>query len=449
MNLTSLLLLLTVASSPAELRDKAIAGDHVGYEFVTQLTTLFGPRPAGSPAEQKAAHWAADRLRALGFENVHLETFPMSRWIRGDEKVEILSPNPQPVVATALGGAPAAAGVEGEIVAFASMDELIAAPKGSLTGKIAFVDRRTTRMQNGQGYGIAGAARARGPIEAAERGAAGFLLRSIGTDGERRAHTGATHFRDGKVPIPAFAVSSVDADQIGRLLQMGQKVRVRLTSTASLVESQSQNVVADIRGRTDEIVLLGAHLDSWDLGTGAIDDAAGTGIIVGAAKLIADGGKARRTVRVVLYGSEEIGDPQRRPLGGSSYALAHEAELGKHVLTGESDMGADRIYALSLSEPVAASAFGKEALRLLAPIGVLQSRELPRRGGVDVGPLVEKGVPVFVLNQDGSRYFDIHHTAEDTLDKIDRKQFDQNVAAWAALIALAANSDADLREAVK
>jgi carboxypeptidase Q len=431
-----------------QLRDTAVAGKHAGYDFTLRLTTLFGPRPAGSPAEQAAANWAADHLRKLGFQDVRIETFPMTAWVRGTERAEIVAPHPQPLVATALGGAPATPqdGVEGEVVTFASMDELMAAPKDSLAGKIAFVDRRTVRMQNGQGYGVTGAARARGPIEAAERGAIAFLLRSVGTDGERRAHTGATHYRDGKVPIPAFALSGADADQVGRLAALGEKVRVRLFSTARLVESRSQNVVADIKGREkpEEIVLLGAHLDSWDLGTGAIDDAAGTGIIVGAAKLVAER-KPRRTVRVVLYGSEEVGEPQGRPLGNRSYALMHEREIERHVLVGESDMGADRIYSLSLQEHVANTPFAQAALRVLAPIGVLASREVARRGGVDVGPLVEKGAPVFVLNQDGLRYFDIHHTPEDTLDKIDRAQFDQNVAAWASLVWLAADGDFDFR----
>jgi len=251
--------------------------------------------------------------------------------------------------------------------------------------------------------------------------------------------------------VPAFALSSPDADQIERIAALGQTVRVRLVSTASAVpDAHSQNVIAEVRGRErpQEVVLLGAHLDSWDQGTGAIDDGAGTAIIVAAAKLIRDlPHRPRRTVRVVLFGSEELAQPTPpgSVFGGHSYATNHQAELATHVLAGESDLGSDRIYAFALPPGRAQSEFVQTLLRILTPIGVLASDRPPEDVGADVGPAVAAGVPGFQLSQDATRYFDIHHTPDDTLDKVDRVQLDQNVAAWAALVWLAADSDVDFR----
>jgi Zn-dependent M28 family amino/carboxypeptidase len=252
--------------------------------------------------------------------------------------------------------------------------------------------------------------------------------------------------------VPAFALAAPDADQIERLAALGVKVRVRLYSSASYAhDARSQNVVADVPGRVhpEEFVLLGAHLDSWDQGTGAIDDGTGTAIITAAAKLILDLPQRapRRTVRVVLFGSEEVAQPVAPfgAFGGHSYADGHKAELARHALTGESDFGTDRVYSLALPAAVMKSEFATTVFRVLQPIGVLAAREPATHAGTDVGPTVEAGVPAFALLQDGSRYFDIHHSADDTLDKVDREQLDQNVAAWAALVWLAADSDVDFR----
>jgi carboxypeptidase Q len=276
-------------------------------------------------------------------------------------------------------------------------------------------------------------------------------VRSVGTDSHRLAHAGTTRYVDGRVPVPAFALSNPDADQLERLAALGQAVRVRLFSSASYVPTaRSQNVIADVRGgeRPQEVVLLGAHLDSWDQGTGAIDDGTGTAIITAAAKLIRDlPARPRRTVRVVLFGSEEVAQPGSpdSAYGGHSYADNHRAELANHVLAGESDLGADRVYRVALPQAVSGSEFERMALRVLTPIGVLLAPRPPQEAGTDVGPSVEAGVPAFLLSQDATRYFDIHHTPDDTLDKVDRSQLDQNVAAWAALVWLAADSDVDFR----
>jgi carboxypeptidase Q len=436
----------------AQLRDRAMRGDTIAWDFVNELTTRIGPRPAGSATERAAAEWSAKKLTSLGFENVHIESFPITAWVRGTEHVEIVSPSPQPVVAAALGGSPPtpAGGIEGDLVLFATFDELKAAAPGSLTGKIAMVTRPMPPTQDGSGYGATGAARRDGPTEAARRGAIGYVLRSLATGGQRFAHAGATRYDGARVAIPSFALSEPDSQQIERLAKLGEKVRLRLSSTASYVpNATSQNVVADIRGgeRPNEVLVLGAHLDSWDLGTGAIDDAAGIAIIAGTAKLIAQAPrKPKRTVRVVFYGSEEVSQPGNgSTFGGNAYPREHAAEISSHLLAGESDFGADRVYSFSLPQGALASPFGAALTRVLAPISVVPSNAPPGEGGSDVGPLEKLGVTVFLLNQDGTKYFDYHHTANDTLDKIDPAALSQNVAAWSSLIWLAADSDVDFR----
>jgi len=437
----------------AQLRDAAIAGHDIAYSWVSELTIGFGPRPAGSANEQQAAAWAAARLKALGFENVHIESFPIQGWVRGTESAQLIAPSLQPLVVAALGESPPTppGGLEGDVVIFPTLTDLKAAPGGSLTGRIAMVAQRMVRAQDGAGYSAAVPGRTDGPNEAAQRGAIAYLLRSAGTDSHRFAHTGTTRYTDGRVAVPAFALSAPDADQIERIAGRGQTVRVRLFSNASYVpDAHSQNVIADVRGRErpQEVVLLGAHLDSWDQGTGAIDDGAGTAIITAAAKLIRDlPHRPRRTVRVVLFGSEEIAQPTPPggAFGGHSYVLNHRAELANHVLAGESDLGTDRVYSFALPGGAAQGEFAKTLLRVLTPIGVLASDRPPEDVGADVTPSVEAGVPGVQLSQDAMTYFDIHHTPDDTLDKVDREQLDQNVAAWAALAWLVADSDVDFR----
>jgi len=437
----------------AQLRDAAIAGHSPAYAWVSELTTRFGPRPAGSVSEHEAADWAVARLKALGFENVHIERFPMTAWVRGAENAAITAPGTQPLTVAALGESPPTppAGLDGDVVLFATLAELKTAAPGSLAGKVAMVNERMVRTQDGAGYVATVEGRADGPQEAAKRGAIAFLLRSVGTDNHRIAHAGTSHYVDGRVAVPAFALSAPDADQIERLMKLGQTVRVHLFSSASYVpDAYSQNVIADVRGRErpQEIVLLGAHLDSWDQGTGAIDDGTGTAIVTAAAKLVRDlPQRPRRTVRVVLFGSEEVNQPvpPQSVFGGHAYATNHRDELARHVLAGESDFGTDRVYSFALPKAVSGGEFAKAALRILNPIGIFAAEGPPTEAGADIGPSVEAGVPAFKLSQDGTHYFDIHHTSDDTLDKVDRVQLEQNVAAWAALVWLAAESNVDFR----
>jgi carboxypeptidase Q len=445
------------APSPEEtavqLRDAALAGHNIAFDWVSELTTRFGPRPAGSANEEQAAKWAAARLKALGFENVHIETFPITGWVRGSEHAELIAPSHQPLVVAALGESPPTppAGLEGEVVIFPSLEALKAAAPGALNGRIAMVSYRMVRTENGAGYVAGFPIRADGPKEAAARGAIAYLIRSLGTDNHRIAHTGTTRYVDGRVPLPSFALANPDADQLERLAALGEAPRVRLSSGASYVSgAHSQNVIADVAGRdkSAEVVLIGGHLDSWDQGTGAIDDGTGTAITVAAAKLIRDlPHRPRRTVRVVLFGSEEIAQPVAPfgAFGGHSYADTHRAELPRHAIAAEADFGADRVYQAALPAAVQDSEFARAVTRTLAPIGVLMDHQPAQPSGTDVEPTTESGVPEFVLRNDGTRYFDIHHTPDDTLDKIDRPQLDQNVAAWAALTWLAADSGVDFR----
>lgn len=435
----------------AAIRDAALKAN-VALDYVTQITTRFGPRPAGSRAEQQAAAWAADYLRAQGFQNVRIEEFPLVGWERGEDSGAIVGAHPQPLVLAALGHSPATprGGIEADVVRFTTLDELRAAPDASVRGKIVYVDLgQMHAMQDGSGYGPQTRVRGAGPGVAAAKGAAAFILRSVGSDENRLPHTGTTQYVDGKATVPSFALSAPDADQVSRLIALGEPVRLRLSSTARTYQTHSQNVIGDLPGATrpDEIIVLGSHMDSWDQGTGAIDDAAGGAITIAAAKAIAASGqRAARTIRVVLYGSEEVAQPTRETgNGGGVYARNQGAAVEKHIIAGESDFGADRVYALRLPAGAQGSDFQKAANRVLYPIGVLSSSQVETEGGVDVGPLGPLGVPFFGLAQDGTRYFDLHHTANDTLDKIDPAQLSQNVAAWAGLVWLIADSEVDFR----
>lgn len=436
------------------LRDRALEGSGA-YAIVEDLTTRFGARPAGTESEQAAARWGAEQFRAWGFRNVAVESFPLSAWRRGEERVEVLSPAPQRLVVTALGGSVATppGGVEGEAAIFRTWQDLLDAPVGSLAGKIAVVLQDTPRAQDGAGYGSTSAIRFQGPTEAAQRGAVGFLLRSLGTHDHRFAHTGAT--RVGEGTIPAFAVSPPDAEQLLRLRDAGLgPVRLRLVADVGfLAPSTSQNVVGEVVGdeRPDEVIVIGGHLDSWDLGTGAIDDGAGVAITAAALKLIADlPERPARTIRVVWWGAEEVSQPPPAQglAGARHYAETRREQAASHVAVSESDFGAGPVYALAL--PAGADpAFRAAAMRVLTPLGIYFDGEPARSGGPDTGPLVALGVPAFRLAQDGTDYFDTHHTADDVLDRIDPDNLDQNVAAWAAFLWLLAESDVSFRPAAR
>jgi carboxypeptidase Q len=427
----------------ARLRDTALAQDSVAWDFVEGLTTEVGQRAAGTPQEASGRAWALARLKALGFANARIEAYQMPVWVRGEETARVVAPFPQTLAIAALGnsGATPAGGITGEIVYFPTLADLKAAPEGSLKGKIAFVSHAMAATQDGSSYGYFGAARRQGPSIAAKKGAAAILIRSIGTDHHRVPHTGVQMWDEGVTPIPAAALSVPDAEQLERIVKRGKPVTVALTLTPKFIGQQaSGNVIADVPG-TDPgagMIVAACHLDSWDLATGAIDDAAGCGIVTAAAKAIMDSGlKPRRTIRLLLAGAEEVGG-----FGGQAYFKAHGGEA--HALALESDFGADRVWQVQFTFPDSAKLLAERIATALAPLGIGVSRG-KAHGGSDIEPLVEAGTPVIDLQQDGTRYFDIHHSADDTLDKIDPAQLRQNVAAWVATLAVAADDQDTLR----
>jgi acetylornithine deacetylase/succinyl-diaminopimelate desuccinylase-like protein len=309
----------------ASLRDAALGDDHA-WDIVEGLTTEVGPRLAGTEAEARARDWSVAKLKALGFANVRVETFDMPVWVRGEEKAWITAPFPQPLVVTALGHSPATPpqGVEAELVGFSSIQELEAAPDAAVRGKIVFVSHAMPRTQDGSGYGAFIGPRSKGPSVASRKGAAGIVIRSIGTDHHRNPHTGVMSFEEGVAPIPAGALSISDAEQVQRILKRGRPVRMRLLLTPRNIGTrQSGNVIAEVPGRDPgaPMLLVGGHLDSWDLGTGAVDDGAGVAVTAAAAKRIMDSGRPLRTIRIVWFGAEEVG-----LFGGEDYRARHGKE---------------------------------------------------------------------------------------------------------------------------
>lgn len=417
----------------AALREDALAHDHYAWDIAEGLTTEVGQRLAATEAEARARQWAVKKLTGMGFANVHIEPFTMPAWARGAEGAEIVSPFPQKLAVAALGysGSTGPQGVTGEVVYFESLDALRAAPDGSVRGKIVFIDHHMMPAQDGSGYGQFGAPRRQGPTVASLKGALAIVIRSIGTDHHRNPHTGVQYFTNGAKPIPAGALSIPDGEQLVRILQRGKPVVMHLTLVSEKTEGgHSGNVIAEVPGRDPKapILLVGGHLDSWDLGTGAIDDASGVAIVTAAAKHIMDMGRPLRTIRIVWFGAEEPGG-----IGGKAYADVHGKE--SYAIAGESDFGADRVWRFSSqlmkSDP---AAYGQLAASL-APLGITRN-DKGEADGTDIEATIAAGAPWISLNQDGTRYFDWHHTPDDTLDKIDPAQLRQNVAAWTAALAI-------------
>jgi len=423
-------------ASDAAIREAALKDD-VAWDITEGLTTEVGPRPAATPLEARGREWAAAKLKALGFANVRIEPYKMPLWERVHDEAAIIAPFPQKLVVAALGnsGSTPAQGIEGEIAYFPTIVDLQAAPDSAVKGKIVFVSHDMVAAQDGSGYGYYGAARRQGPSIAAKKGAIAILVKSIGTDHHRIAHTGVQMWADGVTPIPAVAVSVPDAEQMARVVSRGQPVRVHLTAVSKTAKDQpSGNVIAEIPGNDPKagVIVAACHLDSWDQGTGAIDDASGCGIVAAAALQVAKAGMPRRTIRVLFAGAEEVGGN-----GGRAYYAAHGKE--PHALVLESDFGADKVWKVDFTLPAGHEALSARIAQGLAPLGIVPSRD-KAHGGSDIEPLVEAGIPVIDLQQDGTRYFDIHHTPDDTLDKIDPAQLRQNVAAWAVTLNIAANA---------
>lgn len=417
--------------------------DSGAYAIVESLTTEIGPRMAGAPAFDRAIIWAQAKFKALGYDKVYLEPVSFPVWERQSEQAEIVSPFPQKLLITALGGSVGTQGkpLAAEVVEFIDLDALKKAPAHSLKGKIAYISFRMERFKDGHGYGPARGARSDGASEAAKKGAVALVIRSIGTDSDRLPHTGMMHYAPDIEKIPAVALSNPDADLLSNMIRRGQPVILRLDITAGWNGTKTAyNVIGEILGREkpEDVVVIGGHLDSWDLGTGAIDDGAGIAITMAAGAFIGKLDPApRRTVRVIAFANEEQGLS-----GGYAYLQAHKAQLDTHQLGAESDFGAARIYAFRAGTATQAQPVITQIAQLLAPLGIVYEKG-NGDPGPDLGPLAEQGMPWAELAQDGSDYFDWHHTANDTLDKIESRALDQQVAAYAILAYLAAESDVD------
>ncbi len=425
-----------------ELSSKSLRSD-LAYKIIESLTTEVGQRQAGSEAEKRARDWGVAKFKQLGFENVRVEPFEVDYWQRNLEQAEIISPFPQKLIITALGGSVAtpANGLIGEIVIFPTLQALKDSPMEGLEGKIVFVDEYMTRTQDGSGYGVAVQKRSGAANEAGKRGAAAALIRSVGTDHHRFPHTGQMSYEKGVPRIPIAALSAPDADQLGRAVLLGN-VEVKLViDVETKGKRQSGNVIGEIPGRTDEIVIIGGHLDSWDLGTGAVDDGAGIGITVGAAKLILDmNQKPHRTIRVVMFGAEEVG-----LVGARAYAKQHKLEIDKHIVGAESDFGAGKIWSFETRFDNSKLFMAQEMHKVLEPLGIALGGN-KASGGPDMGPLQTMGMPVVTLKQNGWDYFDLHHTPDDTFDKINPADIAQNVAAYSAFVWMAANLNGHFRK---
>jgi len=438
-------LLALAASGPAEEPSAPIlAAGREGrsYDLLAELTDGVGPRPAGSPGAEAAVHWAADWFRRSGFE-VRLEPVKVRRWVRGEERAEVQASDQwrsQTLAVTALGTSPPTppGGVVGQVVEVSSLEELRALGAGA-RGRVVLFQHD---MKDAPGYERFARLRTRGPAEAAALGAAAALVRSLSTATLRCPHTGATVFPPGGPRIPAAAVAVEDAEFLHRLAARGP-VLVKLLLTCregDPAEVASANVVAELRGRErpEEIVLLGAHLDSWDLGTGAVDDGAGVAMVMDAMRIAkALGQPPRRTLRAVLFMNEENGLD-----GARAYYEAHRAEGARHVVALEADAGAGKPTGVRVAAGEGALELARVWAGPLAVIGAEQVR--PGGGGADISPLSHQGVPFLTVAQDMSHYFDWHHSAADTLDKVDRGELGLATGALAWLAWSAAESEATL-----
>ena len=391
------------------------------YELARSLADEVGPRSVGSPGDAAAVAWALRTMQRLGFARVHAEPVTAPGWQRGVERADVVG---QPLAVTALGWSPAG-DVEAEVLEVDSIAALQALEPSRVAGKIVFYNHPIERRRDGMGYGEGVATRFAGPPAAAALGAVAVLVRSVGTGGGDAPHTGATA-RD--VPLPSAALGITDAEKLHAM--PGARVHLVL-GPRLLGDVQTANVVGDVLGssKPNEIVLLGAHLDSWDLARGAVDDGAGCGIVLAAGAGLH---QPRRTVRVVLFAAEE-----NSGAGGKAYAAAHGSE--PHVLAYEADTGSGAPWALRVTTD---PAHGPAFLAVAERVGLPAETE-PAFGGSDIAPLRALGVPVFDVRQDLTRYFDVHHTKNDVVAELDAAALARTVAVVTTVAQFAADAVGD------
>ena len=423
------------------LRDRAMESDYA-YEELRHLTDNIGPRLSGSPQAQKAVEWVAGEMRKLGAE-VTLEKAQVPHWVRGAETGELIAwpgqaeGTKQKIVLTALGGSVAtpAEGITAEVVVVDSWKELRALPGGAVQGKILLFNHRFDKELAATGHGLQAYGgsvvyRGAGPIAAGAAGALAVLVRSAGGGDYRSPHTGMTEYAPGTTKIPAAAVTAEDAELLKTLTHEG-KVTMHLTLTPqTLPNADSYNVIADWKGteHPEQVVIVSGHLDSWDLGTGAIDDGAGVAVSMATLGLMKELGiRPKRTVRLIAWMSEEEGSE-----GAAQYMKDHAAEMKNHAGAIESDLGADHPTGIYFAGKPELGQWLRPVGQVLDAIGAGTLENAPETGE-DIAGLTARGVPSFAPIQDSRFYFNYHHTAADTFDKIDKKHLNENAAIMAVL----------------
>ena len=426
---------VTPLRTDAERLIKAATADDFAWRRLAELTDTFGARLSGSPNLNRAIQWTVQTMKADGLENVHTEPVMVPRWVRGREQAEIIDPPHHDLAILGLGGTVAtpAGGLEADLLVVSSFEDLRSRASDA-RGKIVLFDvayggyAETVTYRNG------------GARAAAQQGALAVLVRSIGPVGLRTKHTGSVNYVPEVTAIPAAAIAVEDANRLVRLARSGKRVRLRLLLEGRReADVESANVVGEIIGREkpNEIVLLGGHLDSWDVGTGASDDGVGCIITWEAARLMMKLGlRPRRTIRVVLWTNEENG-----LRGAAAYAERHAATASDHVFALESDLGVFAPAALGFSGSMAARAMIGQIGLLLEPLNFPEITA--GGGGADIGPIAQAGrVPTMAYVGDASRYFVIHHTAADTVDRI----LPEEVSRASAAVAVVAYAVAEMPE---
>jgi carboxypeptidase Q len=404
--------------------DAALA-DSSAYQRLAELTDRFGPRFSGTENLERALDWILDQMRRDGLANVRGEPVMVPRWVRGEESADLLEPRARRLPMLGLGGSIATPpdGIVAEVLVVSSFEDL-ARRAADARGKIVLFNARFTN------YGQTVQYRSRGADAASRAGAVASLIRSVTPYSQQTPHTGNMSYNDSVPRIPHAALTPEDADLLQRMQDRGQRIVVRLRMSARMLpDALSRNVMAEVVGseRPEEVVVMGGHIDSWDVGQGAMDDGGGSVVSWEAVRLLQRlGMRPRRTVRVVLWTNEENG-----LRGGNAYRDQHLAEVPKHVLAMESDAGVFKPQGFGFSGSDAAFAMVQEVGQLLDRI---EAGTVTRGGGgADIGPLAREGVPVMGLNVDGTRYFWYHHTDADTMDKLDPREMALCVATMAVM----------------
>lgn len=416
-----------------QLIDASLATDSA-WSRLAYITDTFGPRFSGSQNLEDAIDEIVRMMKKDGFDTVYTEPVKVPHWVRGNESAKMISPRPRIMPMLGLGGSIATPpeGITAEVIVVDELDS-VATLGERARGKIVLINQAFEEGRGPapfRGYSQTVRIRSMGAVESAKVGAVATLIRSVGPYGMQTPHTGSMAYVDGVPKIPAAAITIEDSEMIKRMTERGQKVVVTLNMEAqTLPDADSRNIIVELRGyeKPEEIVVMGGHIDSWDVGTGAMDDAGGCIVTWEALRLMKELGlRPRRTVRVVFWTNEENG-----LRGANVYKNNRLAEVEKHVLAMESDSGVFSPEGFGFTGVNAAYAMINEIGQMLTPIG---ANSITRGGGgADISPLTREGVPSMGLTVDGTKYFWYHHTDADTIDKLDRDEVNRCVAAMAVM----------------